>query len=125
MVILWGGAFSCERGNPVPLPREKRMTERGFKLFYLKVETGFWSWLSRMLQGQIQNPQPPTFSAIRCRATTKGPMWGYPRPVLGAVDPLLEPFRGHLSPNIDNVSKTLTLRYPHEGPWVDCVISSG
>ena len=50
--------------------------------------------------------------------STKGPMWGYPRPVLGAVDPFLEPFRGRLSPNIDNVSKKLTLRYPHEGPWV-------
>ena len=46
-------------------------------------------------------------------------MWGYPRPVLGAVDPFLEPFRGHLSPNIDNVSEKLTLRYPHEGPWVE------
>ena len=50
---------------------------------------------------------------------TKGPMWGYPRPVLGAVDPFLEPFRGRLSPNIDNVSEKLTLRYPLEGPWVD------
>jgi len=50
--------------------------------------------------------------------TTKGPMWGYPRPVLGAVDPFLEPFRGRLSPNIDNASEKLTLRYPHEGPWV-------
>jgi len=49
---------------------------------------------------------------------TKCPMWGYPRPVLGAVDPFLEPFRGRLSPNIDNVSEKLTLRYPHEGPWV-------
>ena len=36
---------------------------------------------------------------------TKGPVWGYPRLVLGAVDPLLEPFRGRLSPNIDNVSE--------------------
>ena len=51
-------------------------------------------------------------------AATKGPMWGYPRPVLGAVDPLLEPFRGRSSPNIDNASEKLTLRYPHEGPWV-------
>ena len=48
-------------------------------------------------------------------------MWGYPRPVIGAVDPFLEPFRGRLSPNIDNVSEKLTLRYPHEGPWVDQV----
>jgi hypothetical protein len=52
------------------------------------------------------------------QTATKGPMWGYPRPVLGAVDPFLEPFRGRLSPNIDNVSEKLTLRYPHEGPWV-------
>ena len=36
---------------------------------------------------------------------TKGPMWGYPVPVLGAISPFLEPFRGRLSPNIDNVSE--------------------
>ena len=45
-------------------------------------------------------------------------MWGYPVPVLGAISPFLEPFRGRLSPNIDNVSEKLTLRYPHEAPWV-------
>ena len=50
--------------------------------------------------------------------STKGPMWGHPVPVLGAISPFLEPFRGRLSPNIDNVSEKLTLRYPHEGPWV-------
>ena len=49
---------------------------------------------------------------------TQTPMWGYPVPVLGAISPFLEPFRGRLSPNIDNVSEKLTLRYPHEGPWV-------
>ena len=48
----------------------------------------------------------------------KGPMWGHPVPVLGAISPFLEPFRGRLSPNIDNFSEKLTLRYPHEGPWV-------
>ena len=46
-------------------------------------------------------------------------MWGYPVPVLGAISPFLEPFRGRLSPNIDNVSEKLTLRYLHEGPWVE------
>ena len=45
-------------------------------------------------------------------------MWGYPVLVLGAISPFLEPFRGRLSPNIDNVSEKLTLRYPHEGPRV-------
>ena len=45
-------------------------------------------------------------------------MWGYPVFVLGAVCSFLEPFCGHLSPNIDNVSEKLTLRYLHEGPWV-------
>ena len=49
---------------------------------------------------------------------TKGPMWLYPVPVLGAISPFLGPFRGRLSPNIDNVSEKMTLRYPHEGPWV-------
>ena len=61
---------------------------------------------------------PPTCFAVLGPRATKGPMWGYPRPVIGAVGPLLEPFRGRLSPNIDNVSEKLTLRYPHEGPWV-------
>ena len=51
--------------------------------------------------------------------STKGPMWGHPVPVLGAISPFLEPFRGRLSLNIDNVSEKLTLRYPHEGPWVE------
>ena len=57
---------------------------------------------------------------VACRGTTKGPMWGYPVPVLRAISPFLEPFRGRLSPNIDNVSEKLTLRYPgpSEGPWV-------
>ena len=50
--------------------------------------------------------------------TTKGPMWGHPMLVLGALCSFLEPFHGHLSPNIDNVSEKLTSRYPHEGPWV-------
>ena len=37
----------------------------------------------------------------------------------GIPSSFLEPFRGHLSPNIDNVSQKLTLRYPHEESWVD------
>ena len=53
--------------------------------------------------------------------TTKGPMWGHSRFVLGAIGSFLEPFRGHLSPNIDNASEKLTLKYPHEGPWVGLV----
>ena len=49
---------------------------------------------------------------------TKGPMWGHPMLVLGALCSFLEPFCGHLSPNIDIDPEKLTLRYPHEGPWV-------
>ena len=60
----------------------------------------------------------PSFRFQGFVRATKDPVWGYPRPVLGAVDPFLEPFRGRLWPNIDNVSEKLTLRYPHEGPWV-------
>ena len=45
-------------------------------------------------------------------------MWGHPMLVLGALCSFLEPFRGHLSPKIDKVSEELTLRYPHEEPWV-------
>ena len=50
--------------------------------------------------------------------STKGPMWGYPVFVLGAISSFLELFRGHLSPKIDKVSEELTLRYHHEEPWV-------
>ena len=49
-------------------------------------------------------------------------MWGYPVLVLGAISSFLEPFRGRLSPKVDNVSEKLTLRYPHQGPWVDPVL---
>ena len=54
-------------------------------------------------------------------APHRRPYVGYPSLVLGAIASFLEPFRGRLSPNIDNVSEKLTLRYPHEGPWVDRV----
>ena len=41
------------------------------------------------------------------------------KPLCGGIPcSFLEPFRGHLSPNIDNVSEKLTLRFPHKGPWV-------
>ena len=35
--------------------------------------------------------------------TTEDPMWGHPMPVLGALSPFLEPFRGHLSPKVDEI----------------------
>ena len=50
--------------------------------------------------------------------STKDPMWGHPMLVLGALCSFLEPFCGHSSPKINKVSEELTLRYPHEGPWV-------
>ena len=49
---------------------------------------------------------------------TKGPMWGHPVFVLGAISSFLEPFRGYLSSKIDKFSQELTLRYHHEEPWV-------
>ena len=69
-----------------------------------------------------QSRDLPAFGTLRA---TKGPMWGHPVPVLGAISPFLEPYRGRLSPNIDNVSETLTLRYPHEGPLVDPGFGNG
>ena len=36
--------------------------------------------------------------------STRDPSWGHPRCGLGAVGAVLEPFCGHLSPNIDKVS---------------------
>ena len=59
----------------------------------------------------FRNPTPDTLTRGPA-STTKGPMWGYPVFVLGAVCSFLEPFRGHLSPNIDNVSEKLTFEIP-------------
>ena len=50
------------------------------------------------------------------------PYVGYPSLVLGAIASFLEPFCGNLSPKIDKVSEELTLRYPHEGPWVVTIL---
>ena len=50
------------------------------------------------------------------------PSWGHLNVVLGAILSFLEPFCGHLSPEIDKVSERLTFEYPHEGP---CVVSAG
>ena len=54
----------------------------------------------------------------RAAVATKGPMWGHPMLVLGALCSFLEPFCGYSSPKIDKVSEELTLRYHHEEPWV-------
>ena len=56
---------------------------------------------------------------LPCVLSTKGPMWGHPDFVLGAISSFLEPFCGYLSSKIDKVSQELTLRYHHEEPWVD------
>jgi len=43
------------------------------------------------------------FRAQGLPQTTEDPMWGHPMPVLGALSPFLEPFRGHLSPKVDEI----------------------
>ena len=49
--------------------------------------------------------------------STKGPSWGYPVPVLGAVCPLLSTF-GKKCPRLPKNLIKLTFEYPHEGPCV-------
>ena len=72
----------------------------------------------------IQTIKSPEVRRVACVPrvlagwSTRGPSWGHPVPVLGAVFPFLEPFCGHLSPKIDNASEKSTLRYPHEGSCV-------
>jgi hypothetical protein len=39
-------------------------------------------------------------------------MWGHPRPVVGAVDPFLEPFCGHLLQKVDRLCSKLTFEIP-------------
>ena len=60
---------------------------------------------------EVAPPAPPSSTEVHS--------WGHSSVVLGTIVPFVEPFREHLSPNIDNVSEKLTLRYPHEGPWVE------
>ena len=43
---------------------------------------------------------------------TRGPSWGHPRVVLGAVGSFLELFCGHLLPNVDKFSWKLTSEIP-------------
>ena len=42
----------------------------------------------------------------------KGPMWGYPRLVLGALGSFLEPFCGHVLPKVDKLYSKLTFEIP-------------
>ena len=51
--------------------------------------------------------------------STKGPSWGYPVPVLGAVCPLLSTC-GKKCPRLPKNLVTLTFEYTHEGPCVEC-----
>ena len=44
--------------------------------------------------------------------STKGPMWGYPRLVLGALGSFLEPFCGHVLPKVDKLCLKLTFEIP-------------
>ena len=48
---------------------------------------------------------------------TKGPSWGYPVPVLGAVCPPLSTF-GKKCPRLPKNLVKLTFEYPHEEPCV-------
>ena len=63
--------------------------------------------------------EPLICGAPPATVSTEVSAWGHSSVVHGTIMSFLEPFRGHLSPNIDKVSKKMTLRYPHEGPWVD------
>ena len=53
----------------------------------------------------VPPPPPPQVS-------TKGPMWWYPRLVLGALGSFLEPFCGHLLPKVDRLCSKLTFEIP-------------
>ena len=72
----------------------------GFRVRY----PGIWN--TQRLSGTKSGPgfQVTQLELLMSSISTKGPMWGYPVFVLGAVCSFLEPFRGHLSPNIDKVS---------------------
>ena len=42
-------------------------------------------------------------SGLSIKKSTEGPSWGYPRGGLGAPGAVLEPFRGYLSPKVDEI----------------------
>ena len=49
------------------------------------------------IQGYLAYKKPPTRGTLHHRR----PLVGYPVLVLGAISSFLEPFRGHLTPNVD------------------------
>jgi hypothetical protein len=69
---------------------------------------GWWNGGSATLDGyedcRTENGLSQDRSlAVTGSSATEGPSWGYPRPVLGAINPYLEPFCGHLSPKVDEI----------------------
>ena len=50
--------------------------------------------------GSTHTPHEPRTG---CCISTEGRSWGYPRCGLGAIGAVLEPFCGHLSPNVDEI----------------------
>ena len=64
--------------------------------------------------GTVQHGSAPLSSE---KGTTKGPSWGYPVLVLGAISSFLSTFGENRQRFLKNLSK-LTFEYPPEGPCV-------
>ena len=56
----------------------------------------------------------PTWD-VSADSSTRGPSWGHPRFVLGAIGSFVEPFCGYLSPKVDTSSVNWLLVYPAKG----------
>ena len=75
---------------------------------------GFGSWgLGLRLSGSGFG-----VSGVGFRVPTRGPSWGHPRFVVGAIGSFLEPFRGYLSSKMTNFNE-LTSEYTLEGPCMN------
>ena len=92
----------CEAGSYLRLVDFVYHSTLGVRVIKRKRRRGVVPW------AQETEPKPPKF--VMCtllllivEKPTEGPSWWYPRPVLGAIDPYLEPFCGHLSPKVEEI----------------------
>jgi len=92
-LVTWGVTSLWQRSHP---------WHRGVRT--LSVGLTSCSQAATLSSCKRRGPQP-------CVAT-KGPRWGYPRLVLGALGSFLEPFDGGVLPKVDKLCLKLTFEIP-------------
>ena len=114
----WGGNRRCEATRELGKSGEKRggcslmacqTSQRGIGAIPSHRTRSHMA--AGVTGGTAHEAGNPAATALAVQ-TTKGPMWGHPMPVLGALGSFLEPFCGHLSPKLDMLCSKLTFEIP-------------